>query len=195
MLKLLLVPVAPGLGELAMAVLGARSMVARGAPYDLDDWQRLFLFSRADTIYGGSDEIQRNIIAERALGLPRRPARDPACPGVTAPLMPPTGAGPAGRQGRGDHRRGGRPASARPWPGAAWPRAREVVISDRHERRLAAARDELAGHGDRVWSQACDVTDETQVGALVAGAVRAIRADRRASSTTPGWAAPARCWT
>jgi alkylation response protein AidB-like acyl-CoA dehydrogenase len=64
------------LGELAMDVLGARSMVARCAPYDLDEWQRLFLFSRADTIYGGSDEIQRNIIAERALGLPReaRPA-------------------------------------------------------------------------------------------------------------------------
>jgi alkylation response protein AidB-like acyl-CoA dehydrogenase len=54
------------LGELAMEVLGAPSMVARGAPYDLDDWQRLFLFSRADTIYGGSDEIQRNIIAGRA---------------------------------------------------------------------------------------------------------------------------------
>ncbi len=60
-----------GLGELAMDVLGAPAMVARGAPYDLDDWQRLFLFSRADTIYGGSDEIQRTIIAERALGLPR----------------------------------------------------------------------------------------------------------------------------
>lgn len=60
------------LGELAMEVIGAPSMVARGAPYDLDDWQRLFLFSRADTIYGGSDEIQRNIIAERALGLPRQ---------------------------------------------------------------------------------------------------------------------------
>jgi alkylation response protein AidB-like acyl-CoA dehydrogenase len=59
-------------GELAMEVLGAPSMVARGAPYDLDDWQRLFLFSRADTIYGGSDEIQRNIIAARALGLPRQ---------------------------------------------------------------------------------------------------------------------------
>ncbi|HUA31565.1 MAG TPA: acyl-CoA dehydrogenase family protein [Streptosporangiaceae bacterium] len=61
-----------GLGELAMEVLGAPSMVASGAPYDLDEWQRLFLFSRADTIYGGSDEIQRNIIAERALGLPRQ---------------------------------------------------------------------------------------------------------------------------
>jgi alkylation response protein AidB-like acyl-CoA dehydrogenase len=60
------------LGELAMDVRGAPSMVARGAPYDLDEWQRLFLFSRADTIYGGSDEIQRTIIAERALGLPRQ---------------------------------------------------------------------------------------------------------------------------
>jgi alkylation response protein AidB-like acyl-CoA dehydrogenase len=60
------------LGELAMDIQGAPSMVARGAPYDLDDWQRLFLFSRADTIYGGSDEIQRTIIAERALGLPRQ---------------------------------------------------------------------------------------------------------------------------
>jgi alkylation response protein AidB-like acyl-CoA dehydrogenase len=61
-----------GLGELAMEVLGAASTVARGAPYDLDESQRLFLFSRADTIYGGSDEIQRGIIAERVLGLPRQ---------------------------------------------------------------------------------------------------------------------------
>jgi alkylation response protein AidB-like acyl-CoA dehydrogenase len=37
----------------------------------LDELQRLFLFTRADTIYGGSDEIQRNIIAARMLGLPR----------------------------------------------------------------------------------------------------------------------------
>ena len=57
-----------GLGELAMEVLGAPSMVSQD---DLDEWQRLFLFGRAETIYGGSDEIQRNIIASRALGLPR----------------------------------------------------------------------------------------------------------------------------
>jgi alkylation response protein AidB-like acyl-CoA dehydrogenase len=63
-----------GLGELAMEVLGAPSLQARGEPYDLDDWQRLYLFSRADTIYGGSDEVQRTILAERVLGLPR-PAR------------------------------------------------------------------------------------------------------------------------
>jgi alkylation response protein AidB-like acyl-CoA dehydrogenase len=60
-----------GLGELAMEVLGAGSLVAQGEPYDLDRWQRLFLFSRADTIYGGSDEVQRTILAERVLGLPR----------------------------------------------------------------------------------------------------------------------------
>jgi alkylation response protein AidB-like acyl-CoA dehydrogenase len=60
------------IGELAMGVLGPGSMLAQRAPYDLDDWQRLYLFSRADTIYGGSQEIQLGIIADRALGLPRQ---------------------------------------------------------------------------------------------------------------------------
>jgi len=60
------------LGELAMEIIGPDSLTVR-PPYDLDRWQRLFLFSRADTIYGGSDEIQRNILAERVLGLPREP--------------------------------------------------------------------------------------------------------------------------
>jgi 3-oxoacyl-[acyl-carrier protein] reductase len=47
----------------------------------------------------------------------------------------------------------------------------EVVISDQHERRLAQTRDELAqAHGDRVWSLPCDVTDESAVEALMAGA-------------------------
>lgn len=61
------------LGEVAMDVLGADGLTARAAPYDLDEWQRLFLFARADSIYGGSDEVQRNILAERVLGLPREP--------------------------------------------------------------------------------------------------------------------------
>jgi alkylation response protein AidB-like acyl-CoA dehydrogenase len=58
-----------GLGELAMAVLGPSGLVADED--DLNEWQRLYLFTRADTIYGGSNEVQRNIISERVLGLPR----------------------------------------------------------------------------------------------------------------------------
>ena len=58
------------LGELAMQVRG-RDSLTTGDGYDLDEWQRMFLFTRADTIYGGSDEIQRNVLAERVLGLPR----------------------------------------------------------------------------------------------------------------------------
>jgi alkylation response protein AidB-like acyl-CoA dehydrogenase len=59
------------LGELAMDVLGVDGTLADAFPYELSDLQRLALFSRSDTIYGGSNEIQRNIIAERVLGLPR----------------------------------------------------------------------------------------------------------------------------
>jgi alkylation response protein AidB-like acyl-CoA dehydrogenase len=55
------------LGELAIDVLGPR--------FELEDeLQRMFLFTRADTIYGGSNQIQRNVIGERVLGLPREPA-------------------------------------------------------------------------------------------------------------------------
>jgi alkylation response protein AidB-like acyl-CoA dehydrogenase len=61
------------LGELAMDVQGVASLVAEGAPYELTGEQALFLFTRSDTIYGGSNQIQRNIIGERALGLPREP--------------------------------------------------------------------------------------------------------------------------
>lgn len=57
------------LGEIAMEVLGRDGLTLTDG--DFDEWQRLYLFARADTIYGGSNEIQRNIIAERVLGLPR----------------------------------------------------------------------------------------------------------------------------
>jgi alkylation response protein AidB-like acyl-CoA dehydrogenase len=61
------------LGQLAMDILGPEGLSAESAPNDLTAWQRLFLFTRADTIYGGSNEIQRNILAERVLGLPKEP--------------------------------------------------------------------------------------------------------------------------
>jgi len=66
------------LGELAMDVLGAEAILRTatfpdGSP-DYSRLQRLFLFSRSDTIYAGTNQIQRNIIGERALGLPKEPA-------------------------------------------------------------------------------------------------------------------------
>ncbi|MBW2389188.1 MAG: acyl-CoA dehydrogenase family protein [Deltaproteobacteria bacterium] len=61
------------LGKLAMDVMGAHSEIADGAPYQLSALQRMYLFTRSDTIYAGSNEIQRNIISERALGMPREP--------------------------------------------------------------------------------------------------------------------------
>jgi alkylation response protein AidB-like acyl-CoA dehydrogenase len=69
--KLLWAPWHRRLGELAVDVRGVAATVAAGAPYELSGDQALFLYTRADTIYAGSDEIQRNIIAERMLGLPR----------------------------------------------------------------------------------------------------------------------------
>ena len=61
------------LGELALDVRGSAGLVTDGLPYELDEFQRTFLFSRSETIYGGSNEIQKNIIGERVLGLPPEP--------------------------------------------------------------------------------------------------------------------------
>jgi len=69
------------MGEAAIDVLGADALLTRYSDPDEGDAgddemgvdHKLFFFSRADTIYGGSDEIQRNLIGERALGLPKEP--------------------------------------------------------------------------------------------------------------------------
>ncbi len=58
------------LGKLAMDVLGAEAAVVSDDP-DIRPLQQLFFFSRADTIYAGTNEIQLNLIAERGLGMPR----------------------------------------------------------------------------------------------------------------------------
>lgn len=64
------------LGELAMDVLGQAGEVNENSEYLWDTLPNLFLYSRADTIYGGTNQIQRNLIAEQALGMPREPRGD-----------------------------------------------------------------------------------------------------------------------
>jgi alkylation response protein AidB-like acyl-CoA dehydrogenase len=59
------------LGNLIIDIMGAKGQITDGAPYELSLEQKLFLYTRADTIYGGSNEIQRNVLGERVLGLPR----------------------------------------------------------------------------------------------------------------------------
>ncbi|MGJ8668880.1 MAG: acyl-CoA dehydrogenase family protein [Oceanococcus sp.] len=58
------------LGELAMAVLGPQGDMP-AQDFDVLRLQQIFMFSRSDTIYGGTNEIQLNQIAERGLGMPR----------------------------------------------------------------------------------------------------------------------------
>lgn len=57
------------LHETAMRILGARAELCDDA--QVHDWLEGFLFAQAGPIYAGSNEIQRNIIAERLLGLPK----------------------------------------------------------------------------------------------------------------------------
>ncbi|MEI7591596.1 MAG: acyl-CoA dehydrogenase family protein [Actinomycetes bacterium] len=66
--------------DLGLAILGANGMLAgKDAPLD-GMITEMALFSPAVSIYGGSDEIQRNIIGERVLGLPTEPRPDKGVP-------------------------------------------------------------------------------------------------------------------
>ncbi|HVV30068.1 MAG TPA: acyl-CoA dehydrogenase family protein [Mycobacteriales bacterium] len=59
-------------GELMMDVRGPAGSVV-GDDYTLDLMQASFLNARAETIYGGTEQIQHTIVGERVLGLPREP--------------------------------------------------------------------------------------------------------------------------
>ena len=61
-------------GEWAMNLRGAHAMIrpdGDGDGYRLDRWQSDFLGSRSGTIWGGTAQVQRNIVGERVLGLPK----------------------------------------------------------------------------------------------------------------------------
>ncbi len=61
------------LQELAMEIEGPYSQLLRGSDWAVENgvWQYTFLRSRANSIEGGTTEVQKNIIAERVLGLPK----------------------------------------------------------------------------------------------------------------------------
>lgn len=61
------------LGQLAMDVLGERANFVDTNDVKRSRLQGVFLFSRADTLYAGTNEIQLNIMAERGLGMPKEP--------------------------------------------------------------------------------------------------------------------------
>lgn len=60
-------------GELALDLLGADAMMTPAGDEPLDKWQRTFFGSRSRCISRDTNEVQRNVIDERLLGLPREP--------------------------------------------------------------------------------------------------------------------------
>ena len=67
-------------GEIAMEVLGMDATVMPDGSGDGSSepnrWQQVFMSSRSETIWGGTAQVQRNIVGERVLGLPKEPAKE-----------------------------------------------------------------------------------------------------------------------
>ena len=67
--KLLMAQAEQTLGATALEVLGDARATGRGDPERF--WHEPYLYSRAASVYGGTQQIQRNIIADRVLALPK----------------------------------------------------------------------------------------------------------------------------
>jgi alkylation response protein AidB-like acyl-CoA dehydrogenase len=67
-------------GELVMELSGARGMLADESALDSGMWERTFLNQWQVKLGGGTDNIQRNSLAERVLGLPREVRADKDIP-------------------------------------------------------------------------------------------------------------------
>jgi len=64
------------IGDLVLRILGAGGMLWHDDAADGGFWQDAFLSQWSSRIGGGTEQVQRNIVAERALGLPREPEAD-----------------------------------------------------------------------------------------------------------------------
>ena len=83
--------------DLGLGIVGAEGMLHAYEPGDqaalnevtqnpfLPAVTMTALYAQAPSIYGGTDQIQRNIIAERVLGLPKDPGNDPSTPFSSLP--------------------------------------------------------------------------------------------------------------
>ena len=153
---------------------GALNVVTDPEHVELDEWQRLYLFTRADTIYGGSNGCSATSSPSGCSAYPERPAHE-----RTTPF-------PACRRPRGDRRP--QPlvgkkvvVTAAAGTGIGFATARrallegaDVLVSDFHERRLGETVETLAAEfGDQqVASFVCDVSSTEQVDALIASAAQ-----------------------
>ena len=66
--------------DVGMSILGAQGLLQGETSVTGGSVQEMFLMSPAPSIYGGTDQIQKNIIGEPVLGLPKEPFRDKEVP-------------------------------------------------------------------------------------------------------------------
>ena len=81
-------------GSTIMSILGPTATLWHDDAPDGGFWNDVFLFQWSSRIGGGTENIQRNIISERVLGLPREPDPSRASPGRTSPGADRTGRSP-----------------------------------------------------------------------------------------------------